>query len=201
MKRLYVESNFVLELAFAQEQSTYCEELLEAAEHSQIELVVPAFCLAEPLETLVRRHRDRTNLYDRLLGEIKQLRRNAAYADALTEAERVTDLLGASADDDDRRLEESYLRVVETAAVIVLTPDVVRSSFDLRREFALPAQDATILASIVDHLGRNPSPAAFVTRNTKDFDDPEIRAHLGDRNCDLLTAFGEAVGYARHDRN
>jgi hypothetical protein len=44
----YVESNFVLELAFRQEDSASCEELLALAESRQIELLIPAYCLGEP---------------------------------------------------------------------------------------------------------------------------------------------------------
>lgn len=56
---VYIESNFVLELAFLQEQSSSCEEILRLAEGEHIELVVPAYALIEPYETLVRRRRGR----------------------------------------------------------------------------------------------------------------------------------------------
>ena len=52
---VYVESNFVLELALLQEQSASCEEILGLCEAGRVQLVVPAYSLAEPYETLVRR--------------------------------------------------------------------------------------------------------------------------------------------------
>lgn len=50
--RVYVETNFVLELALRQEQNESCEALLRLAEASRIGLVVPAFSLLEPYATL-----------------------------------------------------------------------------------------------------------------------------------------------------
>jgi hypothetical protein len=42
----YVESNFILELAFRQEDHQSCESLLQLAEVGSIQLVLPAFCVA-----------------------------------------------------------------------------------------------------------------------------------------------------------
>lgn len=47
---VYIESNFVLELAFLQEQSSSCEEILRLAEGAHIRLVVPAYALIEPYD-------------------------------------------------------------------------------------------------------------------------------------------------------
>ncbi len=56
---VYVESNFVLELALLQEQYKSCQELLDLAESKKIRLIVPAFSLAEPYETLIRNNKKR----------------------------------------------------------------------------------------------------------------------------------------------
>lgn len=76
MKRLYVESNFVCELVFAQESRNDCERILVLAEQQRVGLVLPAFCLAEPLETLGRRHQERRRLQEGIQKELRQLRRS-----------------------------------------------------------------------------------------------------------------------------
>lgn len=48
----YVESNFVLELAFEQAEMEACAELLALAKSGRIQLAVPAFALVEPLWTV-----------------------------------------------------------------------------------------------------------------------------------------------------
>ncbi len=48
MRRLYVESNFVLEMVFSQQRNQECEVLLEGAMVGEYALVVPSYCLGEP---------------------------------------------------------------------------------------------------------------------------------------------------------
>lgn len=65
----YVESNFVLELAFRQEGHLGCESLLQLAESGAVRLVLPAFCVGEPYERLVRRNRQRRDVHRKLTDE------------------------------------------------------------------------------------------------------------------------------------
>jgi hypothetical protein len=53
--RVYAESNFVLELVLEHEQHQACEELVSLAAVDSLELVLPAFALLEPYQTIVRR--------------------------------------------------------------------------------------------------------------------------------------------------
>lgn len=87
MRRLYIQSNFVLELVLAQEQSEDCERLLVAAEAGGLDMALPALCLAEPLGTLGRRHKDRSQLQQGLQKELQQLRRTARYRVTLRDAD------------------------------------------------------------------------------------------------------------------
>jgi hypothetical protein len=51
---IYVETNFVLELTFEQQQYKSCEAILELCEQERGKLIVPAYSLAEPHEKLGR---------------------------------------------------------------------------------------------------------------------------------------------------
>ncbi len=51
---IYVETNFILELTFEQEQSASCEQILQFCEAEQTKLFIPAYSLAEPHEKLSR---------------------------------------------------------------------------------------------------------------------------------------------------
>ena len=70
---VYVESNFVLELALLQEQSRSCEEILGLAEDGRIQLVVPAYSLIEPYETLIRTGMNRRRIWSELNNQIGQI--------------------------------------------------------------------------------------------------------------------------------
>lgn len=196
MTRLYVESNFILEVVLDQEDRHLCDRLLTTASEGEVGLVVPAFCIAEPLETLGRRHKNRRQLQLDLLAELKQLRRSGTYNEELAEADDpIVTLLVRSREEDATRLENLYSQIVDSCMIAPLNGDVIRSAFKLGREFDLDPADAFVLASVLAHAETEPAAAGFVTKNTKDFDDPELRALLEARNCELLTSFGAAVGY------
>ncbi|MGH8908400.1 MAG: PIN domain-containing protein [Egibacteraceae bacterium] len=199
MIRLYVETNFVLELTFDQEQSAACEQLRDFAEEGRVELVVPAYCLAEPHETFVRRRKKRQISQNEIEAELKQLRRSTSYKVAAEQIELVAALFAASAQEDLARLEDAVTRLAEAATLLPLTPRVVRRAYHLQKYMDIGPQDSFVLASVLDDLDDRPSSKAwFANRNTKDFEDPDVEALLADRNCQLLTSFGAAVGLIRH---
>jgi hypothetical protein len=76
---VYVESNFVLELVFVQKQEASCEEIVRLSESGSVTLVIPAYSLVEPFETLGRRHQARNALRRELDRELGHLKRTAYY--------------------------------------------------------------------------------------------------------------------------
>jgi hypothetical protein len=52
--RIYVESNFILELARGQAEAKPCEAILAGAVDARVELALPSFSVAEPVETIHR---------------------------------------------------------------------------------------------------------------------------------------------------
>ena len=76
---IYVETNFILELVFEQEQLTSCEQILALCEAGRSRLIIPAYCLAEPHEKLTRQAGSRRELQRNLETELRQLARTASY--------------------------------------------------------------------------------------------------------------------------
>lgn len=198
--RLYVESNFVLELAFQQEQCAECEQLIGFAKEAQLELVLPSFCIAEPQETLVRRHKTRRSLQGDVQAELRQLSRSSGYRDIANQVDLASSLFAASAQEDVRRLKDATTQLSTTGRLIPIDSVVVRSAYELQRGFSMGLQDSFVLASVMHDLDKGPIQAsAFATRNSKDFDDPDIVTLLADRRCELTTSFGAAIGFVRRN--
>ena len=107
---VYVESNFVLELALLQAEHQSCAKILSLGERDQICLVLPAMCLTEPLDTLIRRAKDRKALASQLELEIKQLSRTALYSVQLNTLQEITDLLLQSREDEILQLFQKFLK-------------------------------------------------------------------------------------------
>ena len=194
---VYVESNFVLELALAQEQHGSCEVLLRLGEEGHVRMILPAYSLAEPYETLRRRHLGRSQVKRTLDKEIRELSRTANYAERIRDFGGVTSLLIDSGREEIQRLEVVRARLLRSAEIIPLDSSILLSSADLQAAYDLEPQDATIFASVLLHLARTVSvPSCFLSRD-KDFEDPDLVERLRQHSCKLLQRFDHGAGYVR----
>lgn len=104
---VYVESNFVLELAFLQEEFEACSAIVELSEANKIKLIVPAFSLVEPYEALIRRSRRRTELSRQLSEEGRELSRSRPYSEIAERTSEITSILISSGEEEKRRLDSN----------------------------------------------------------------------------------------------
>jgi predicted nucleic acid-binding protein len=193
---VYVESNFVLELALAQEQHDDCERILALCEAGDIRVVVPAYSIVEPYETLLRRHLERRGLKDSLDLELRQLSRTSGYAQRLSGLEASTALLFDSAKEEIQRLESIRARLLSCATVIALEASILSSASQHQERHGLSAQDAIVYASVLSHLGSvgGGAQSCFLTRDA-DFDDPNIMEGLRARRCKVIWRFDHGLSY------
>lgn len=184
------ESNFVLELAFQQEECDEVERLVAMAEAGEVELVIPACALFEPYETLVRRRKERNTTLTRLRNELRQLARSKAFANLAETSRTVTGTLAESADIEAKGLEDTVRRLVRCSVVQPLSARIFENALSARTQFRLGPQDAIVFASVDEHArGHALEPKVFLNKNQDDFLTPEIEAHFQHLNCKLLSKF------------
>ncbi len=187
---VYAETNFVLEMALRQEQCLSCEAIAGLCKDHKILLVIPAYSLAEPYETLIRRHRNRKKLKNSLDTELTQLARTDSYAVKILEIQSLLNLLIRSTEDEMRRLEDVRLGLIEVAETVPLNSEILKSSAEYQKVHDLSPQDAIVYASVLYHLKQTkPETACFLNKNSKDFDDPDISEMLERYRCKLLSRF------------
>ena len=121
---VYVETNFVLELVFQQEFCNSCQEILVLAENKSLELVLPAYCLAEPHEKLTRQNRKRKELQRQLEAELRQLARTAPYRKRIESIKNLSTLLIQSNEEEIKRFGQYRKRLLQTAVLISLSPEI-----------------------------------------------------------------------------
>lgn len=196
---VYVESNFVLELAFLQEEHESCDAIIGFAESGSIQLAIPAFSLAEPYEVLVRRDRQRAELNRRLSDEIRELSRSRPYAEIAARSQEVTTVLLQSGEEEKRQFESTVGRLAECAQVIPLGVDTVKAGLEVQGQLSLSPQDSIVYASILSHLTQAPGgPKCLLNKNAKDFVNPDIEEQLGRYECRLITRFSDGLRYIEH---
>jgi predicted nucleic acid-binding protein len=193
---VYVESNFVLELALLQEQHAACEEILRLGEAGELSLVLPAYSLVEPFEALTRRQTDRKHVRLALENQLGQVARSAIYAARLQELKNLASLLVDSAAEDVRRLESVRSRLLVCAEMVPLDGSILSRAAKCQGTYDLSSQDAVIYASILSHLERSKAPGCFLSRDG-DFNDSEIKRELKAHNCALLPEFETGLQFLR----
>lgn len=195
---VYIESNFVLELAYLQEEHESCEKILTRAAGGDIALAIPAYCIGEPYDSWVRRAKQRTELHERLARELRELARSKPYVKSPGEFQELTKTLIRSSEEEKQRLDDAISRILATATVIPIASDTIKAAISLQQARNLSPQDAIVYASVLAHLAAaSAEPKCFITKNAKDFASPDVDQDLGAYHCKLLTKFEHGLGYAQ----
>lgn len=192
---VYVESNFVVELALLQEQRNICERILEVCGNDGVQLVIPAYCLAEPYEAMTRRRKRRTKMKQELDAEFGQIARTETRVDRLRGFRDITELLTASIEEEEKQLDAVCSRLSETAEVIPLDDNILASSRECRSEHDFSPQDSVVYASVLAHVGLNPGTRSCFLDKDRDFQDRHVVEELAGYRCELLRDFGAGYGF------
>lgn len=191
-----VESNFVLEITLLQEQYESCERIVELCESGKAHLVIPAYSLVEPHETIVRYAKNRTKISNDLAKEVKQLSRSKPYQEETDALQGVTGFLIRSQEEEKERLRITIERLLKGSTVVPLDSEILISARKCQLDHDLSPQDSIVYASVLKHLSTSSSEAnCFLNRNSKDFDDPDIVDVLNGHGCKMLFSFDDGYSY------
>ena len=193
---IYVETNFVLELVFAQEHHASCEQILALCESGRSRLIILAYCLAEPHEKLTRQAGSRRELQRNLETELRQLARTASYTARVNSIQDIASLLVRSNEEEKQRFIRYRERLLRIAEIIPLTINILREAATYESPYDLTPQDALVYASVIVHLHQNYPPiSCFLNRNSKNFDNPDIVDELDRNNCKMIPRFDHGYGF------
>jgi predicted nucleic acid-binding protein len=195
---IYVETNFVLELTFQQEQHYSCEQILALCESKHATLIIPAYSLAEPHEKLIRQAKNRNQLQESLQTELYQLSRTASDEgiNIKNRIQDLTSLIVQSNENERNRFIQYRECLFNVAEIIALTTEILREAASYEKTHDLTAQDAFVYASVINHLQRNqPKQACFLNRNFKDFNSPDIVDELKQFNCRMIPRFDHGYNF------
>lgn len=198
---VYLESNFVLELALLQEQHASCEALLASGELRRVALVIPAFSLAEPYGTLGRRHGDRVRLKSAVDEQLSLLARSRDYSTRLSGFETVTTLLIDSQEAESKGLEAVQKRLFDTAEIVPLDRSILESALICQKSYGLTPTDAIVCASVLEHLQRDRPPVSCFPNRDTHFGNPDLVKALDSLGCKLLWSFKSGHDYVESFRS
>lgn len=194
---IYVESNFVVELALLQEQHESCEKILTMCESGEVHLILPAYSLVEPQDTLARYGTRRKKLSNDLGNEVTQtLAKSKPYKDEVAEITKLTGFLIRSQQEEKDRLTMTLDRLLNVAEVIPLESTILSLAAKYQVDHGLRLNDSIIFASVVNHLKTSTSSSkCFLNKDRRDFGDPDIVDALRECGCKMLFRFDDGFNY------
>jgi len=193
---VYVETNFLLELAYRQEKCSSCEEILKLAGDRAVTLALPAFSIAEARVTWQRRALERHAIRDSLQKQIRQISRSEPFRELQDQSQEVMAALVADIDESRERLEKVVWNMESGGIVTIpLTNEIITMARRHEILYSLSPQDALILESVLSHAENKPGLKCFVTQDSRAFANPSVKSELSRHECKVLVNFEDAVGY------
>jgi predicted nucleic acid-binding protein len=200
---VYVESNFVLEMALEQEQLVAAEAILSLAENNKIKLVFPSFVLSEPFEGVMRESRERNALHSALVKTLQNLRRSEPYKSIMIDLEPVVNTLRDAHTRQLDLLHSTFDRLLSVGECVELNVSIFKAALNYQKSLSLAPQDSIIYSSVVADLQLRPSEEekCFLSRDKKAFgnsDDRSIKAELEAYHCRYIGSFIQGLSFIQH---
>jgi predicted nucleic acid-binding protein len=194
---VYVETNFLLELAYLQEDCESCAELLDFAKRGAVSLVLPAFSLAEARLTWDRRSSERNTLQNQLQPIIRQLARSEPFRTLPESSRELISALGASGETTRLRLEDAISTITSVGTVLPLTAEITSRARLHEIRLDLSPSDAVVYASVMAHLAAAPQGVKCFFNRDKDFANPSVYDELAAYDCKLFGSFEKGMEFVR----
>jgi predicted nucleic acid-binding protein len=196
---VYVETNFLLELAYLQERRDSCQEILELAKAGVIRLLLPAFSAAEARATLHRRASERREFQELLKKHIREISRSETFRGLSEQSRDVVNAFVAGDEEARERLEAAIQAVEQHGVTIPLSGEIIWFARWHEDTYSLSPQDALVLASVRFHAERSTSEQkCFISQDHRAFENPAVFNELTGAGCKFVRNFADAVGYIKN---
>ena len=194
---VYVETNFLLEIAYLQERCESCQSILELARLRRITLAIPAISAAEARATWHRRASKRRDFHTELQQHIREISRSEPFRGLRDQSREVVAALIAGGEESRQRLESAIATFEAEATIIPLTGAILTAARWHELGYSLTPEDAVVLASVRSHAEKASGPKVFVSQDAKGFAHPTIYDELSAVECKVLVNFADALSYIR----
>jgi predicted nucleic acid-binding protein len=204
---VYVETNFILELALEQEQHQVANEILELVESGKIELAFPGFSISESLSKVTRQRIERDKFYNSLIELRRELKRSALYQQLVIDLDPVQALLQEAIRTETDRMLSVLERILKVGRLLELDISSFSQALTYKDRLATSTEDSIIYGIIISDLRRRPDDEAklFLSRDEKAFGKDgdakkdvyyqRIKIELADYGCKYIKAFKDGLGY------
>jgi len=195
-----IESNIVFDLGLGRDRNV--AHLVELAEATHIELIIPEYALVEAdgqSVSIINSRKNKIKEFDQFLA---QLGRGALYQSIVPALREQLDALLSNCNQDRLTFIKALERLRRICTVIPQTPQA-HVMGELRFKSALPPfkpEDCQIYEAILEFVrthSSNYQSMFFLTKDREDFDWEEIHHELTALGVEILFSSGECVRHLR----
>jgi len=199
---VYIESNFVLEMALEQEQSSAVRSIIFLAESNQIGLAYPSFALSEPFESIMRARRERNITQKSLEKTLSDLERSESHKQIALDLKPAINLLKVVYIRQIDLLWATLDQLLNVGRCISIDTSNFREALTYRRSLELSPQDSIIYSAVAMDLKNQPieEPKCFLSRDRKAFGreaDHRVKGELEKYNCRYIGSFTQGLDFIR----
>lgn len=196
---VYVETNFILELALEQDQHNAANRILELAEDGKVEISFPGFSISESLTTVTRRRRERKQFSRLLQQTLDQLKLSEPYKQIANDLDPAQALLQNAIETESDRLLSVIERILLVGKILELDTSSFRQALTYKGQ--LSTEDSTIYGTIISdlRLRQYDETKFFLSKDEEAFDDDRkkkrkayeqrIKTELASYNCKYIKVF------------
>ena len=201
---VYIESNFVLEMALEQEQVSSALVLFDLAESERIKLAFSSFVLSECYECIMRERRIRNELHKSLVKALNDLQRSKPHERIKLDLEPMLNVLPDAHTRQINLLHTTFDRLLGVGINIEVNQNCFREALRYQVDLSLSPQDSIIYAAIIADLKIRSFEERkyFLSRDRRAFDnddDRDIKAELATYNCRYIGSFVQGLDAIQHE--
>ncbi len=198
---VYVETNFVLELAREQEQAISAKKILELAQDGKLELAFPSFSLSEAFSTIKREQNERNDLFNSLVKTLKELQRSEPHTKIMVDLGPVLVVLKEAVQKEFEPLHSIVGQMLHIGGSLETDETGFWQAVVYQRQFNLQQQDSIIYSAIITDLQRRTLQEAkcFLSLDNRAFaSNPRIKSELKLYNCLYFGNVQKSLSFIQH---
>lgn len=197
---VYVESNFLLEMALEQEQCSFAHTIVSLAANCQIELAYPSFVLSEPIESIMRARRERNITQKSLENIIDGLERSESHKQNVDHLEKSIEILENVHGSQAALLCIILEQLLHAGRCMSIDLASFREASAYQRNLKLSLQDSIIYSAMIADLKNQPQDEVkcFLSRDHRAFGsdaDQRIKTELAKYNCRYIGSFSQGLNF------
>ncbi len=197
---VYIEFNWLLEIALEQEQSSAARSIISLAESHQIELAYPSFALSEPSENMMRARRERNVTQKSLEKILIDLERSESHKQIALDLKPAVSTLKSVYASQMGLLCATVEQLLNAGRCINMDTSNFREALAYQRNVELSLQDSIIYSAVIADLKNQPieEGKCFLSRDHKAFGrhgDYKIKTELGKYNCRYIGSFAQGLDF------